>query len=826
MSNPTILRSTFVILAALALLQACGSGSGAPVVQNALTSTPDVSNYNGPPPATEDVQAFKLAVWDNLVPNNRCGSCHNESQNPRFVRADDINLAYDAANTVVNLTDPGDSVIVTKVRGGHNCWLAEANACADIIQSYIENWAGDSLGGAGKEIELVAPTVLQAPGDTRNMPTDPPAEFAGVHALLTTYCAQCHSDVAAVPQQPYFAVADMDAAWNAVLSKIDLDNPANSRLVLRLRQESHNCWNVCDDGDQDFVDDDDSGLMQAAITALAQAIPVTVIDPDLVTSMALGLPNGIIAASGGRHERNVIAMYEFKTGSGNRAYDTSGVEPSMNLTLSGEYSWVGGWGVQFVDGKGQASTTASSKLYDLITATGEFAIELWAAPANVTQDGPARIVTYAGDSDSRNFMVGQTLYDYDTFVRNDPADAGGSQLSTPSAVEVLQASLQHVVLNYDPINGRQIFVNGEQIPVTDTTPPDLLDVWDETFAFAIGSEVDNTRRWAGTMRMLAIHNRILTAAQILENFEVGVGERYFLLFNVEAHTGIPTSYVVFEVSQYDSYAYLFTEPFFVILDDAGVTIGDIPLQGMRIGLNGREVTVGQAYANLDLSLNDVDYAADGLQRLSRLGTVIPLERGPALDEFFLTFELLGSSDNAIAYVSTPPDPLPPPPDVPANEQEPPSGIRNFAEINASMAKITGIPVSNSNVQTVYDRVHQAMPVQTKIAGFISSQQMGIAQLAFEYCSTLVDDPSARSSFWPSFPWGTGKATAFNNRALVTDPLTARVIGSGLPTQPDTAAVAVEINSLIDALITGQGDTNAIMKGACAAALGSAAMLVQ
>ena len=38
---------------------------------------------------------------------------------------------------------------------------------------------------------------------------------------------------------------DIDVAWDAAISKIDLDNPANSRFVLRLRQESHNCWTNC-----------------------------------------------------------------------------------------------------------------------------------------------------------------------------------------------------------------------------------------------------------------------------------------------------------------------------------------------------------------------------------------------------------------------------------------------------------------------------------------------------------------------------------------------------------------------------------------------------
>ncbi|MCB1685580.1 MAG: LamG domain-containing protein, partial [Pseudomonadales bacterium] len=708
MYSANALRYLVALLVSVAFLQGCGGGSGAATVANPLTSAPNVSNYSGPPPATADVQSFKLALWDNLVPNNRCGSCHNQSQNPRFVRADDINLAYDAANTVVNLADPGQSIMVSKVRGGHNCWLNDDNACGDIIQSYIENWAGATLGGAGKQVELIAPAVLRAPGSSRNFPDVPPAEFAQVHDLLTQYCAGCHSDAAAIPQSPFFASADIDVAYDAARSKIDLDTPANSRFVLRLRQESHNCWNVCDNGNQDFMDGDDSGLMQTAIFNLSAAIPITIIDPSLVTSMALTLPEGIISSAGGRYEANVIALYEFKTGNGNQVYDTSGVEPSLNLTLSGSYNWVGGWGVQFVAGKAQGSTTASAKLYDLITSTGEFSIETWVAPGNVTQDGPARIVTYSGSSNSRNFLLGQTLYNYDTFVRNDPADADGELLSTPNADEVLQASLQHVVLNYDPINGRQIFVNGERIDVTDATPPALLNVWDDTFAFAIGSEVDNNNRWAGTMRLLAVHNRILTPAQVMQNFEVGVGEKYFLLFNVGDHIGIADAYVVMEVSQYDSYAYLFDEPFFVVLNPAGVTLGSIPVQGMRIGLNGREIGVGQAYGNIDVTITDAAYATEGLQWLSTLGTVIPLENGPQSDEFFLTFERLGDAVNVV----TEPAPLapPPPPDVDPADQAPPSGIRDFAEINATMSRMTGVPVSHPFFIFTFHQVYQSMPL--------------------------------------------------------------------------------------------------------------------
>ncbi len=825
MSHRAIFRrrslSTRVPAAVLVLLAVygCGSGSGAETVSNPLTTPPEVSNYSGPPPATADVQSFKLNVWDNLVPNNRCGGCHNADQTPRFVRSDDVNLAYEAANTVVDLSDPGMSIMVAKVRGGHNCWLASADACADIIQSYLENWAGDTVGSTAKEVQLLAPP-LRAPGSSKNFPDDPSAFASSVYPLLSQFCVNCHTDTATVPQSPYFASGDLDTAYAAAQAKMNLDDPSNSRFVIRLGQEFHNCWsNSCAN---------DAAAMQAAIAQLSDQVPLTEVDPELVTSMALGLPDGIVASSGGRHESNVIALYQFKTGSGNQAYDTSGVEPALNLTLSGDYKWVGGWGVAFSKGKAQGSTTASAKLRNLISATGEFSIEAWVAPGNVTQDGPARIVSYAGGSATRNLMLGQTLYSYDTFVRSDTTDQNGEpQLSTNADDEDLQATLQHVVLTYDPVNGRRIYVNGEFTGDLDPTPAGLLNEWDDTFALAVGSEVDNQHPWAGTVRLLAIHNRALTEEQIRQNYDAGVGEKYYLLFNVSEHVGIDDAYVVFEVSQYDSYAYLFNKPFFVILNK-DTSPGSIPIEGLRIGLNGRVVPVGQAYSHLDVTINDADYAAEGRQTLSPLGTVVPLEKGPEGDEFFLSFERIGSDTNVV--VEPAPAPPPAPVDVAPEDRTPPDGIRNFAEINATMSKMTGVPVSNSEVAATYELVHQAMPVQPGIGGFVSSQQMGIVQLAIKYCSALVDDPTLRSDFWPNFDWNAGLSTAFDDRSVVIDPIIDHMVGRNIATQPDATAVSSEVDSLISRLesCSGCGDERvvSVMKASCAAALGSAAMLVK
>ncbi|MGI9324731.1 MAG: LamG domain-containing protein [Pseudomonadales bacterium] len=816
-TNYSTIRAALGIALGALLLAGCGSGSGAGTTANPVTAAPNVSNYNGPAPASADVQAFKLNLWDNLVPNNRCGSCHNESQSPRFVRADDINLAYDLANPLVNLNDPGQSLMVGKVRGGHNCWLTDDDACADIIQSYIENWAGDSLGGSGKTVQLIAPPIQDA-GESKNFP-DTSALFAStVYPLLNQYCSNCHSDTAAVAQSPYFASSDIEVAYEAAQARIDLDSPANSRFVLRLGNEFHNCWtNSCAN---------DSQTMLTEITAMSDAITPDVVDPQLVISKALKLTDGIISSAGGRFESNVIALYEFKTGSGNTVFDTSGVEPSLNMTLSGTYNWVGGWGVAFTDGKAQGSTTASKKLHDLIKSTNEYAVEAWVVPGNVTQDGPSRIVSYAGSSTTRNFMLGQTLYAYDSFNRSSETDENGEpQLSTAAEDEDLQASLQHVVVNYDPTNGRRIYVNGQFTDDLDTVAGGLLSEWDDTYALAIASEVDNETRWAGTVRMLAIHNRSLSQEQVQQNFDVGVGERYFLLFNVSEHVNIADAYVVFEVSQFDNYSYLFDEPFFIALDDT-VSPDAIPIQGVRIGLNGRELTVGQAYATLDATINSATYDVEGLQRLSDLGTVIQLDKGPTLDEFFLTFERLGDAENVFVEAS------PPPPATPADEPRGPAqGVRDFAEVNATMSRLTGVPTTVTGVATTYGLVKQAMPVNTNIGGFVSSQQMGITQLAIQYCAALIDDTSARAAYFPGLNFSAAPATAYADPSLLIDPLFDRMIGTGIATQPAQAALDTEINDLITRLSACGGScepdrTERIAKGACAAVLGSAPMLVQ
>ena len=784
-------------------------------------------NYTGLPPATADVQAFKLNVWDNLVAQNRCGACHSTGgQSPAFVRADDINLAHAAAITIVDLANPSASRMVTKVAGGHNCWLDSDSACGDVITAYIEAWAGGAV-SSGKQIELVAPPLYD-PSDSRSFPADPGLFASTVHPLLTAHCAGCHVDSATNAQSPFFADASPETAYEAAKSKMDLDIPANSRFVARLRDEFHNCWTADCQADADE--------MLAAITAFAQLVDVTELDPQLVTSKALTLLDGLIASGGNRHEANVIALYEFKTGQGTRAFDTSGVEPALHLTLSGNVGWVGGYGIDITGGKAQGLTTDSKKLHDFIRATGEYSIEGWIVPANVTQEGPARIISYSAGTTERNFTLGQTLYNYDFLNRSTATDANGDPaLSTDDADEDLQATLQHVVATYDPVNGRRIYVNGVFTDDIDPAAGGTLIDWQDNFAFVLGNEVSGDRQWQGKLRLVAIHNRALTQEQITQNFEAGVGQKFYLLFSVSDLIAMPDSYVLFEVSQFDNYSYLFNAPVFISLDPTA-TPNDFPVAGMRIGINGKEAVVGQAYQNLDTTITSSLYNSATGQKLSDLGTVIALEKGPDADEFFLTFEVFGNNTNVVLE----PAPLAPaaPPDLPA---APVIGVRIFDEINASMSAVTGVSTEQAGVRSVFATIEQQLPTVENIEGFLSAHQMAVSQLAIEYCSALVDNNGQilRDDYFPAFNFGVTADTAFDTaqkRDAVISPLLDNIMGSGLTTQPDPANVTSELNSLIQVLTAcaqaptptcaTTARTEQIVKASCAATLGSAIMLLQ
>lgn len=829
--NPTgitnlwsVLRPLAAALGAAVVLAACGGGAGTERLPPA--SLPPPVTYAGPPPATDDIRNFMNAFWTNVRNGGvaKCSGCHGNTQAPLFARDDDVNLAWSAADPLIDRDDPSQSTIVQKMASGHNCWLgtnqAAMQACTATLQAWIENWIAGTASGGTKTIQLVAPPDKNV-GQSRNFPDDSAGYGSTVYPLVRQYCSACHNSNSATRQSPFFADDDLATAYAAVKTKINLDAPQNSRLVIRLRDEFHNCWSDCAANAQ---------TMENTIRGYAQQIPVTSVDPSLVISKALSMYDGTVASGGSRFEAAQIALWQFKEGSGTTAYDTSGVQPAINLTLSGDITWVGGWGINIKSGRAQGSTNASRKLRDLIVPTGEYTIEAWVAPGNVNQEN-ARIVSYSAGPTLRNFTMAQTLYSYEFYNRSTTSDSNGSPaLQTAAADEDAQATLQHVVLTYDPVNGRHVYVNGVDTGDQDPSATGTLGDWDDTFALVLGNEPSGDRQWKGVLRMVAIHNRALTPAQVQQNYDAGVGEKFYLLFNVSPHTGVANSYVMFEVSPFDSYSYLFNRPTFISLDANYTPTAPIPIRGLRIGVNGVVSPVSQAYRNLDVQVSTAGGYAPGTgQVLSSLGTIVPLEKGPDQDEFFLSFAVLGNSSNVV----TEPTPLAPPP--PADSPKVADiGVKTFDAINATMSTITGVPESQADVKATYALVKQQLPAVADLNAVLASHQVGIAQLAIEYCNALVEDPTLRSAMWPGFDFSAPAGTAFDSgakRDQIFVPLLARAMGTNVGTQPNDAAVRTELDNLVQDLTSCGGScaadrTRTVTKAVCAATIGSATSLIK
>lgn len=872
----------------LFLLAACGGGSGGGTTPNPAPNTGGNNGggtfvYSGPSPQNADVQRFQAAFYNNLVNDNRCGTCHTRggAGTTAFVDRSDVNFAYGAALTLVNLQNPAASAIVQKVYNGHNCWEASTAACRVQMISFIEAWANAGA-GASTSVRLTSPVDRDPNGpDTngdgvgdgfRSFPASagaagfvPGATPPALYGLLRTYCSACHSGSAATPQQPYFASSDPLVAYEAVKSKIDLNDPAltnpalksKSRLVVRLRDEFHNCWSgSCAN---------DAAAMQAAIRDLAvNQSPVTLLDPIQYRSKAQILNDGIVGSSGGRFELYQIALWRFLEGEGGVASDTSGVAPAISLTLNGlegeggDYKWVGGGGIQFTSGVARGTAAASRKLYDLIAPAGEYSVEAWVLPANVTDEDRA-IFGYSDGSSNRNLLLGQTMYNYDYYNRSSMTNNRGEpRLSTDPDRELLQAALQHVVVTYDPVSGRRIYVNGQY--TGDTQPADrgtLANDWSPDYVVLLGDNLARNAAWKGAVRMAAVHKRALSATQVTQNFNVKPGEKRYVLFNVSLLPNMPAScsdssgaevvsycYIYFEVSQYDNYGYLFTRPYFISLNpDADAVPYGLVIKGIRIGINGKLAPVGQAYTSVNTTIDQASYVfgaePQSGQRLSNVGTVIPKLSGADADLFYLEFDRIGSNNDQASGATVLPFAY-----SLDGASEIDLGWRTFDEINASFSQLTGVrhdavivsAPATVRVSDVFAVVRQQLPAVEGFSGFLASHQTAVGQLAIAYCSALINDTSLRQGFFTG-----GSSPAFfraNWRSNLVDPLVNGFFGGGVASQPAATAVGDELMYLL----TFAGDSNrkpGICSGgcddartldaariACAAALGNAATTLQ
>lgn len=663
-----------------------------------------------------------------------------------------------------------------------------------------------------------------------------------VYPVVQLYCGSgCH-DSGARGAPFLFASSNVSTAYQVITSssKVDLTNPPASRVVRRPAADFHECGSECVQiGAEMLTAVDAWAAINEASAGSGEQFQVASIASDNVA-----FTEGTEIENDERYAGNLVAFYGFKEGTGDTAFDTSGVAPAMDLEVNNA-DWMGAYGLVLDGSTLSAETSASLKLYDAIAkpgyGTGQYSVELWINNANITQEN-ARIVSYVRSGGDRNFSLHQQEYQYAVRNRSMAPDSnsdGRTELITYDDDQDAQETLQHVVITYDSHFGRRIYVDSVYTDDEDPLDGARLWNWNDQARLVVGSNRNGSGNfWRGQVRMLAIYQQALSQSQISKNFLAGVGKRVILSFDVGDWTGTDAE-LEFSVTELDANSYLFCQPTFV-----GGNLGGIRVKNIRVvvnpGVGVEALAPGQSFVNVEQMLSG------SRDQVSRGCSVIAKGTGPDTDSFEVQFEELAYFEDPITGTTIAYEPSDAVLDV-----QPAAGFREFARINATMSDLTGVdpfaaravsPGSVEPIQDIYEGVKQQLPSTYDLRSIVSSHQVGLTKLAFEYCVELVDLPAERAVvFGSEFEAGTPSffesdvATAYGNTALVslmTERLTDHMMGmQQLSEQPVRANVISDLDSLRDDLVTnclapcGVEQTLAIAKGVCTAILSSAPIMV-
>ena len=268
---------------------------------------------------------------------------------------------------------------------------------------------------------------------------------------------------------------------------------------------------------------------------------------------AAGMTNAY-NTGGRRVTSDLLSIWWFTEGTGTVIEDRAGGTTVTDLTILSGTSWTqdASYGNRYflnlsAGGHVQASTDELYKAMLSKIAAGsinEFSIEAWVKPTNVTQDGPARIITLAENGNGTlvaNFMLGQGWWGsnpatvYDTRVRVTPSsiDPDGTDYQTPAGTAT--TNLQHLVLTVSGEPGgiaSKLYVDGiEKIDETlnyygTNNATNFLGNWSGGYKLDIGNTVTTPigadRPWKGGIYLMSMYTRALLPGEVKTNYAAGV----------------------------------------------------------------------------------------------------------------------------------------------------------------------------------------------------------------------------------------------------------------------------------------------------------------
>jgi glycopeptide antibiotics resistance protein len=166
-----------------------------------------------------------------------------------------------------------------------------------------------------------------------------------------------------------------------------------------------------------------------------------------------------------RAKNGLVALYTFAEGRGEIVHDVSGFGDPLDLLIAPatHVNWLGGSnGIEIAQPAIIKSQASADKLMNAFHSIDELSLEAWFVPKNLTQTGPARMVSFSGDLRRHNFTLGQQGPDVMFWLRTlISSPVGGAGLQTEDGVLTLDVS--HVVVTYSR-GIERLYVNGNEHP--------------------------------------------------------------------------------------------------------------------------------------------------------------------------------------------------------------------------------------------------------------------------------------------------------------------------------------------------------------------------
>ncbi len=174
-------------------------------------------------------------------------------------------------------------------------------------------------------------------------------------------------------------------------------------------------------------------------------------------------------------------------------------------------------GQLLLTGGAAVAEDASKVLVEACRKSNQLSIEAVLTSANISQGGPARIVTLSSDMMNRNFTLGQEKDRLVLRLRTPQTGANGMNPET-TICKIEAGKTYHVIISYFP--GRLFgYVNGQKVLETEAVKGDLSN-WDPNHHLLFGDEHDRQRDWHGELEGVAIYSRFISPKEAAMKYEL------------------------------------------------------------------------------------------------------------------------------------------------------------------------------------------------------------------------------------------------------------------------------------------------------------------